>query len=102
MRAHALIANLLALSNKHILRRWLAFILQVQGPTDLHLCAKGFFIVIFFPIQRRAEMFEAGPDFLNSVGLRKHYWIEQFDPVNEVLVKASILIYLYFLPNLSF
>jgi len=61
-----------------------------KGHYDLQLGAKGFFIIIFFNIEDRDRILEAGPYFFFSAGLYLRPWKERFNPETEDMKVALV------------
>lgn len=64
----------------------------------VHLCSKGFFIVLFGKNEDYQRVLSDGPWFWNSAGLFLTPWFQDFDPSSAVITKLPIWVRLHNLP----
>lgn len=64
---------------------------------EIHLCSKGFFIVVFDRNEDYQKALTGGPWFWGSAGLFLTPWFPDFDPSTDVITKTPIWVRL---PNL--
>lgn len=64
----------------------------------IHLCSKGFFIVVFRGEEEREKALTDGPWFWGSAGLFVTPWFPEFDPNTMVVSKMPVWVRLHNLP----
>lgn len=64
----------------------------------VHLCSKGFFIILFGKNEDYHRVLTEGPWFWNSAGLFLTPWFQDFDPSTAVITKLPIWVRLHNLP----
>lgn len=65
---------------------------------QIHLCSKGFFIVIFLEVEEKEKILNEGPWFWGSAGLFVTPWFPEFDANTTVVSRMPVWVRLHNLP----